>query len=88
MAAPAKAPGNWEQTLSLAVGTRETQHRHGYQQEPLSKPFRNLYYLWKLGSIPQRPASLCSPALPVVASLNRPPIQLKSKRARLHSTHA
>ena len=32
MAPPAKAPGNWKQTHSLAVGTRETQHRHGYQQ--------------------------------------------------------
>jgi hypothetical protein len=31
-AAPAKAPGNWEQTHSLAAGMRETQHRHGYQQ--------------------------------------------------------
>ena len=31
-AAPAKAPGNWEKTHSLALGTRETQHRHGYKQ--------------------------------------------------------
>ena len=84
-AAPAKAPGNWEKNSLSGTGDTRNPASPWLQAKPLSKPFRNLTIC---GSIPQRPASLCSPTLPVVTSLNHPSLQLKSKTGPLHSTHA
>lgn len=49
------------QLRPLGSGRQDTQYHHGYPAEPASKPFRNLCYLWKLDSIPQRLASLPLP---------------------------
>ena len=84
-AAPAKTPGNWEKTHSLALGTRETQHRHGYKQS-LSQSLSGISLF--VGAFPKGQHLSALPTLPVVTSLNHPSLQLKSKRAPLHSTHA